>query len=262
MRFRSYVNHAIFCRERRFFYHLGIGLDQAVASQYHYKFRIVLDVLPYFDWVLWVDDDVYFTDMKSSNIEDLARNADLRKSFLVLAEGPREEDGTWTTLNSGVMLIKNDPRSFSFLETAASLSLVTVERWWNVDEHGLFTHGDQDAITYLTYLSGDPDSGIEIVNHRQLNSRPHHYADSLEEAFAVHFCGPGDKRLKVAEFARRFGVGQELVPQHLLDKWSVRRREVVGRGETGFRRWRWEGIQLARRVRRKVRFIREERRWR
>lgn len=58
----------------------------------------------------------------------------------------------------------------------------------------------------------------------------------VTDAFAVHFCGPGDKTLKIAQFGRRFGLGQELVPDILLDRYSVRRRERMAGSEMCARR--------------------------
>ena len=256
VRYRSYVNHTVFAREHGFTHHIGIGLAPGIATVYHYKFEVVREVLPHVDWVLYVDDDVYVTDFGSQAIEEHLADAEARDLFLVIAEGPVETDGVWTKVNSGVMLLRNDPRAFAFLDAAQTRDLAAIEADWSPQDEGLYTFGDQDAIWRV--IRDDPQvaAGTAVVGHRVLNSREHYYGDDPTDAFAVHFCGPGDKPLRVAVFGRRFGWGQELVPDDLLDRYSVRRRERMGDPEIAARRARLVGRAGAKRVRRKVEFVR------
>lgn len=258
VRYRSYVNHTVYARLHGFTHHIGIGLAPGITSPYYYKFEIIREILPRFDWVLYLDDDVYVTDLHGEQVQDLIRDCVAADGYLVLAEGPPEPDGSWTRVNSGVMLLRNDPRTFAFLAAAQSMDLQQVHDTWDPETEGLYTFGDQDAIWRT--IRADP-AGVRVVEHRRLNSRVHYYDADLADAFAVHFCGPGDKVLKVARFGRRFGLGQELVPAGLLDEFSVRRRERLGDAELVGRdaalRWR----AARKRVRRKVAFVRETGRW-
>ena len=118
VRWRSYVNHTVFAREHGFTHHIGIGLAPGIETVYFYKFELIREILPHFEWVLYLDDDVYITNFASESIEHLIARATGEEKFAVFAEGPPEPDGSWTRLNSGVILLRNDPRSFAFLDRA------------------------------------------------------------------------------------------------------------------------------------------------
>ena len=261
VRYRSYVNHKVFAGLPGFTHHIGIGLAPGIDTVYYYKFELVREILPHFDWVLYLDDDVYVTDLKSPAVEELIAEATDSDAFLVIAEGPREPDDTWTRVNSGVLLLRNDPRTFAFLDAAQAWDLEAIRSDWSETDEGLYTFGDQDAIWRTIRDHPEFTEGVTIVGHRRLNSRAHYYDGDLNDAFAVHFCGPGDKPLKVARFGRRFGMGQELVPEELLDRFSVRRREEMPRREMVGRELALLGRAAHKRVRRKIAFVRETGRW-
>ncbi|MBS1672998.1 MAG: hypothetical protein JSS74_03440 [Actinobacteria bacterium] len=261
IRNRSYVNHAIYAGEHGFNHQLGIGLAQGITSQYYYKLEIVLATLPFFDWIVWLDDDVYVTDMRGRQIETLVAEAERHDQFLVIAEGPEEPDGTWTRVNTGVFVLRNDPRSYKLIERAKSVDLKELSERWDSERSGLWTNGDQDAIWDAIDSDEDLTRGTQIVAHSLLNSRPHYYRAGPEDAFAVHFCGPGDKAMKTAAFGRRFGLGQEIVAEDLLNRWSVRKRQSMPLVEILARRLRWRIRLGTKRVRRKVEWIRSTHRW-
>ncbi|MGQ4575628.1 hypothetical protein ACUH93_04375 [Dermabacteraceae bacterium P7006] len=265
VRYRSYINHSIFAREHGFTFHLGIGLLENADSIYWYKFAVIQEVLSRYGWTLWLDDDAYVTRIEGHHldIESLIKEAEASDSFLVISGSPsRSGDGDpWTKINTGVMLFKNDPRSRELLESAKNLSIDYVRSQWLEAEDGIFTNGDQDAIWHV--LKNDPDlfSGVMIVDCARMNSRDYLYKDSLEDAFIVHFCGAGDKILKMALFGRRFGLGQELVPTELLDKWSVRKRQVMSDAEIAKRSAVVKAKLLRKKVVRKIEFVKENKRW-
>lgn len=87
---------------------------------------------------------------------------------------------------------------------------------------------------------------MRIVGHRELNSRGHYYEDSLTDAFVMHFTGHPDKELGVARFADRFGIGQELVPEPLLDKYHVRVRSPLRGAARVWRERRVDALAAAR----------------
>lgn len=262
VRFRSYINQAVYARQRGFTYHLGIGLSQGVTSPYDHKFTVLEEILPRFDWVVWMDDDVYVTDMTHPVLEGLLLEAEAEDAYLVIAEGPVEPHGGWTRINTGVMALRNDPRTWELLHDARAVDLRDLRGRWDEDLFGVFTNGDQDSICWSLHAKEPLLSGTRIVSHRLLNSRPHYYDDKLDDAFAVHFCGAGDKMLRAAQFAGRFGLGQELVQDELLDRWSVRRRERMGWPELAARVVREQVRLLLKRVRRKIDFLRATGRWR
>lgn len=261
IRFRSYINQAIYARERGFSYHLGIGLSRGARSPYEPKFVVIEEMLPHFEWVVWMDDDVYVTDMAAPVLERLLEEAERDDKFLVLAEGPLEPHGGWTTINTGVMALRNDPRTWELLRDARALDLGWLRTRWDAGRFGVFTNGDQDTVCWAMHAKPHLLGGSTIVGHRLLNSRPHYYEHALEDAFAVHFCGAGDKMLRAAEFARRFGLGQELVEEALLTRWSTQSRERMSSLQRYRRKISEQVVEIRARLVRKIRFIRETGTW-
>ncbi len=227
IRSRSYVNHGIYARLHGLDYRLECSLPEGVSNKFFYKTEIMAHVLPKYDWIVWFDDDIYVTDFSRDVLRELIEAAERDGQFLVIAEGPAEPNGMWSTVNSGVMCLKNGPEGRELLAAMTDESVERARESWDPDTHGMFTSGDQDVIVWWLETTGRRDQA-RIVGHRELNSRTHYYDTSLQDAFAVHFCGFPDKELGAAQFGRRFGVGQELVPESLLDRFSVRVRSPMG----------------------------------
>ncbi|EWS81730.1 hypothetical protein [Brachybacterium phenoliresistens] len=244
IRLRSYVNHRIFAHEHQLDYRLECGLDRDITNPFFFKSAILRRVLPKYAWIAWIDDDAFFTDFERDTIGDQVRQAEESGEFLVIAEGPLEPNGFWSKINSGVVLLRNDARGTELLRRLTSVPLETVRSWWDEDRDGVFTGGDQDQMWWALNESGLLHEA-RIVSHRDLNSRGHYYESSLTDNAVMHFCGHRDKALGIARFAQRFGIGHELVPDHLLDRYSVRRRSPMGRAELAARAARQEAIGRA-----------------
>lgn len=262
VRYLTHLNHAVFAEENGFSHRLELSIAPDVPSPYWYKFLAIRNVLKDFDWVLWMDDDAYFTDWHSDDVAMMVETAEDEGKFLVIAEGAPELDGTWTTINTGVMLLKNDPRTWRMLDLAAGATPAKVREWWVDDRDGFFTNGDQDTIWWALATNDQLANGFTIVPHRRLNSRAEYYGNDLADAAVVHFPGPGDKVLRMGRFARRFGLGRELVPDDLL-------RRYTGAGATKVQVAEIYGRQTAeivhagmKRVQRKLDFVRATGRWR
>lgn len=241
IRSRAYVNQAIYAREWDLDYRLEIAVAPGVSDVFFYKTAIVRRIAPLYDWILWVDDDVYFTDFGRDGVRELVDRAEAAGSFMVYAENPREPNGSWSRINAGVFMLKNDQRTFRFLDEIVEGNLQATRDWWDEDVHGMQSGGDQDIQLWALHHLGLAEDAL-VVDHRDLNSRWHYYANGLSDAFLCHFCGHYDKKLSVALFGRRFGVGQELVPSDLLDKYSVRRRDPMGEIEYKARFFRWNAV--------------------
>lgn len=169
-------------------YRLECGLDRGITNKFFYKTSIIRRVLPQYEWIIWIDDDAYFTDFERDNLNQFMDEAEAEDKFLVIANGPTEPNGFWSVINTGVVLLRNDPRTLQLLGLMEKSDLVEVRKWWREDEHGVFTNGDQDQMLWALDTSGLMD-GARIVDHRELNSRGHYYHDSLQDAFVMHFCG-------------------------------------------------------------------------
>ena len=261
IRTRAYVNHRIYAAEAGFDYRLEIGLCEGAQTPYHYKFAVIEHVVPRYSWTVWLDDDVYFTDWETKRLKALIQAAEDAGDWCVVAEGPVEPQGVWSAINTGVMALRNDARTTAMLERARHADLAEVAKSWRSDDWGLFTRGDQDAIWWSIVSDEELRDGCRIVKHTELNSRPHLIICNPNEVQAVHFCGPGDKRARVARFGRQFGMGQELVPSWLLEKYGIRRREVLADPELMWREGRDSAGVLRQRVRRKVNWVRSTRSW-
>ncbi len=159
------------------------------------------------------------------------------------------------------MALRNDPRTWELLADARALDLDELRARWDEGGFGVFTNGDQDTVCWALHAKPHLLDGTRIVRHRLLNSRPHYYEHALEDAFAVHFCGAGDKMLRAAEFARRFGLGQELVEEVLLTRWSTQSRGRMSALQCFRRKISEQVVEIRARLVRKVRFIRETGTW-
>jgi hypothetical protein len=239
IRLRSYVNHAIYARVHALDYRLECGVEEGVRNKFFFKTSIIRRVLPRYDWIVWMDDDAYVTDFERNTFRELIEQAEADGQVLVIAEGPLEPNGFWSVVNSGVMCLKNSPEIEELLDAMTDESLEKARRWWDPETHGTFTGGDQDILVWWMETHGRREQ-VSIVGHRELNSRGHYYDESLKDAFVMHFCGYGDKPIGVVAFAKRFGVGQELVPEELLDRFSVVVRSPMGPVEQWLRSGRWQ----------------------
>ncbi|MCG7422653.1 hypothetical protein MHY29_07430 [Micrococcus sp. ACRRV] len=226
IRLRSYINHAIYAREHGLDYRVETGIDPHIVTKFDYKVSIIRRLLPHYEWLVWMDDDAFFTDFDATNITELVTAAEQDGQDLVIAEGPLEPNGFWSRVNTGVMIIRNSEVGRALVEATAAADLAKVRAWWDDERDGLFTNGDQDQMWWAIQTGGH-GTRVRIVGHRELNSRGHYYENSLSDAFVMHFTGYPDKELGVARFADRFGIGQELVPEDLLDKYHVRTRSPL-----------------------------------
>lgn len=261
IRLRSYINHYIWAQENGVDYRLEIGLAPGLVLPYDAKYAIIRRALAQYDWVLWVDDDVYFTRWESESVSSLIANAEGAGQFLVVAEGPVEPNGVWSRINSGVLLMRNDERTHRLLSLAQETDVASLVDDWDFEQHGLFSGGDQDALWHALCTHPELMGGTTIVAHEELNSRPHLLRGPLETVLNLHFCGP-HKESRIQQFARHQGLGLELVPRSLLDKYSVRRRESPTLRRYGQLRSIAEWDRARRRVRSKIDYVRKERRWR
>jgi hypothetical protein len=261
IRLRSYINHYIWAHENGADYRLDLGLAPGLVLPYDAKYAIIRRALATYNWVMWVDDDVYFTRWDADGVRKFMESALAEDEFLVIADGPLEPTGIWSRINSGVMLLRRDPRTIRLLDIAQAVDVASLVDTWDFAVDGLFSGGDQDALWHTLRTHPELMEGTRIVAHAELNSRPHLLHGPLDTLLNVHFCGP-HKQSRIHEFARQHDLGLELVPQRLLDKYTVRRRERSTAGTYVPLRVAEELDRRTARLRRKARFVRQERRWR
>lgn len=215
-RLDSHVNHSVYCRRH--------GLPYLDASYPGYdrrphfrKLEVLLDLLPHFDWLFWLDDDAYFTDFSKPLRAFLPPRTG---SDFIVCRSPSTK-AAFTKFSSGQFFLRNSPLSREFLEAALKVDLPRIKDCFWRDDLGLFTWGEQDALVYLTET--DPRFGrgfLTLLDHHVFNNRDFEFVTSLSEHFLVHFTG-SDKAGTKAAFCRRLGSNQFLVPAEELSRLNL-----------------------------------------
>ena len=63
-RYRSYINHGVYALKHGHTYIRNLTSYPNLQTPNFHKLHAVADALPAFDWVLWLDDDAFFTDFE------------------------------------------------------------------------------------------------------------------------------------------------------------------------------------------------------
>jgi hypothetical protein len=190
---------------------LPTALDQKLAA--------VRRVLPLYEWVFWIDDDAFFTNLDV----DIRSFAD-DDADLILCASPVNPEGGWTFVSFGQFLIRRTPAMLDLLETVAATDLDAVKEWWEPERYGIFTNTDQDALVYNLTRDDVPWAGRwRRLEWQAFNSRPYHYQRSLDEHALCHFVVPGalSKMDLVREFADRMGTTTALVDAAQLEPYAA-----------------------------------------
>jgi hypothetical protein len=192
-----------------------------VARIYFHKLQVVEDFLGVGEWLFWIDDDAFFTDMEVDLRSFLAEAGD---TDLVFCQSPINPKGGWTWMSSGQFFIRSSEPIRELIEAVRSTDLAEVRAWWQPDVHGLFTNGDQDAFVYQLLRADSPwrDRWVRLP-WQAFNSRPYHYEARLDEHFLCHFAVPGGrpKVEVIAEFAERMGSTPALCAPELAEPYGV-----------------------------------------
>jgi hypothetical protein len=204
-RYSSHVNHATYARLHGLVYHWDTKKRDGLKTPHFHKISAVLDVLDRHDWVLWLDDDAFFTDLS----QDMRRFVDDVPDdiFFVACRSPINPQGGWTLLNSGVFFIRNSADGRRLLTETLSTTETEVNANWKPDIYGLLTSGEQDHIIHVLHRDGLLGR-IILHDWSAFNARPYHWPEGAPAELypVVHFPGtPGDREEAIAAFAARFG---------------------------------------------------------
>lgn len=226
-RLRSHVNHAVFANLHGFSYLRVVRAIPGLLSPYYLKLAAIRQALPDFDWVLWLDDDAFFSNFTANPLRGLMVEMVDQGWSLLLGDSPvSRADAKWTRFNAGVMLVRVSPDISSLLGLAMSETPDgIVADWWTPDR-GYFTHSDQDSLLWAIETSESWDQ-VGVVDHRRLNARESEYANALDNLFIVHFPGVLDKARSVDEFALRYGLDDSLTPAGLQRQCGRRPRRPI-----------------------------------
>ena len=117
VRYRSHVNQAVFAQENGYDYRFDLGVNEGgLRSHFDIKLRVLQRLLPLYEWVMWVDDDVWFTDFRPGLVDAVIDVAEADGKDIVIARGAREPRGFSSFLNSGVILLRRSEAAGRLLE--------------------------------------------------------------------------------------------------------------------------------------------------
>ena len=151
-----------------------------------------------FDYVVWIDDDIYITDMEKPLMHfiDTYSFSTNQKLFLVCDDlDPRK-----VAFNCGMMVVKAAPPTLQVLDTILNISqyqpLLHKNFSWEQEAFGFF----------YRFMSSDP---FQIIPHRTLQSICRPFDCPIDEGwnrgdFAAHVtAGPVEQRLKILHLLQK-----------------------------------------------------------
>jgi hypothetical protein len=206
--------------------------DTAPTGQggYSYKLEKIAKFLSYdlFEWLFWIDDDGLFMQYDKSLTDFLDENSGPDLIFCKSPVNTFEGREIQTYISSGNFFIRNSQRSRDFIDAVRQVSLEEVKAWWNEDELGFYSNGDQDAMIYLLKTDERFSSGdfYTRLPYTAFNCRPFHFIERPDEHFLVHFTGE-KKGEQIQAFAERFQLSEALIPSTELEKMHGLREPQV-----------------------------------
>ena len=222
------ANHQYYADKHGFCYINDIAPTE--HGGYSYKLDKIMKFLRHdlFTWLFWIDDDGFFMQHNKPLTDFLDENPGPDLIFCESPVNTFEGREIQTYISSGNFFIRNTPRSRNFIDTVRQVSLEEVKAWWNEDELGFYSSGDQDAMIYLLKTDERFSSNdfYTRLPYTAFNSRPFHFADQPDEQFLVHFTGE-KKADQIRAFAERFQLSEALIPQDDLEQMHGLRVPVV-----------------------------------
>jgi len=212
-RFKSHRNHEIYAKKHSYDLRVDYGIYPNLKNVTFFKVSAIAAALPHYDWIFWLDDDAFITDFEKK-LEVFIRVLDKNK-IIGIGKSPVNREGQWTFLNAGAFFLRNCPKSFDLLRLIQEMPSKKIQAWWNSRRLGMsIPHSEQDALIYVL-LEHCQEQDVRYFDSRDFNARPYHYRQLLTDYFIVHFAITGDKTKAIAEFGKRFGLDESLVPRHL-----------------------------------------------
>ena len=211
-RIASRTNHNCYAKKHGYSYLCINKFYPNLQKPYFFKISAVKEVLPNYEWVVWLDNDTFFTDFSSSYFSELVVAAE--NNWLIIADSPKLANRKSPIVNSGIFLIKNTQKAFAFLDEILLTPLEQIKSCYNESKYGFWTNGDQDSIIYI--CDKNNWEGVKIINHNLMNSRIYEYTNSIEDHFILHLPGVKNKLLTLNSFARKFNCDLSLIPRNII----------------------------------------------
>ncbi len=214
----AYLNHRVYADRHGLGYLFDVT-PGPIPTPLDQKLAAVLRALPHVDWLFWIDDDAFFTDLHRDVRSFVDEDVDL-----VICLSPVNPEGGWTFVSFGQFLVRRTPAMFDLFEAVVATDLEFVREWWDPERFGIFTNTDQDALVFQLSRDDVPWAGRwKRLDWQEFNSRPYHYVTRLDEHFLCHFVVPGasSKMDLVRDFAARMQTTTALVPAELLEPYAA-----------------------------------------
>ena len=214
LRTYSSINHAVYCRRHGYTYIYDTAPVLEPINIYYGKILKIQKFMELFDWVFWIDDDAFFTDLDAP-LTGFLEDPGAESAHLVICKSPVNE-GKFTYVSSGQFFIRNTAESMEFLDAVLRLPREEIQQNWNEPAYGIYTQGDQDAIIHLLNRDSRFTAPfVHLMEYEKFNCRPFHYESSVDEHFLVHFTGQ-NKGALVKAFADRMHSNLALLNDSLV----------------------------------------------
>lgn len=214
LRTYSSINHAVYCRQHGYTYIYDTAPILEPINVYYGKVLKIRKFLRLFDWIFWIDDDAFFTNLDIP-LTGFLEDPDAEPAHLLICKSPVNQ-GKFTYISSGQFFIRNTVESMEFLGAVRCLPREEILQNWNEAAYGIYTQGDQDAMTYLLNCDTRFKAPFaHIMEYTKFNCRPFHYDNSVNEHFIAHFTGQ-NKGALVKEFAERMHCNLALLNDNMV----------------------------------------------
>lgn len=215
LRFKSFVNHRLFADLNQVNYVWSFMLRREGANPYLRKIEAIESAVGSDEWLFWLDDDAFFTDMTWRLKPYIAGYSTYD---MVICKSPVNEGG-WTFISSGQFFLKSSKRAAAFLKAVRAIDLEDVKKWWDTEKYGMFTNGDQDAMVYVLATDKRFKEGDFFVRlpFEEFNARDFHYKNSASDFRLLHLAsGKKTKDELLQSFRDRFGMNEFLIPDEFM----------------------------------------------
>lgn len=177
-------NHREYC-ERHGYTYVCLDTYSETIPPYWVKAFLVRDLLPGYDWVVWIDSDAVFESTAPLPLDDGA---------FFISGGDKPQHRAPAQMNVGVFAVKRCPVGLTFMEMW--VSLYNPSRWKRGRDGawkclGKWAGEDYEQGSCISLLRDPAFSSHKIHPWHVFNNHP----GSGHAGIAYHFCGGVGKRM-------------------------------------------------------------------
>lgn len=208
--FPAPINHSVYCARHGYDY-LFDATPYPLASPFDQKTHAIIAALrrSRADWIFWIDDDAFFTDLDKKLTDIVAGET----ADFVFCRSPVNLRGQWSHINAGLYFVRNTPENLEVMEEVLRADNDAVRDWWDADRFGMYTidGSDQEKLLYVFERRGMLENRVRVLGYEVFNARPYHYRDGPADHFICHLASHMDKYVPYLEMQRRFGLDRYLL---------------------------------------------------